>query len=206
MQRSTQGHARHLSMDLQTAIEIQDLDAEDPEQQHQVAHLLMQGFSKISPDAWPTLESALDEVVASLENDRISRLAVSKRGDVLGWISGIRRYEGFAWELHPLVVHPKVQRRGIGTRLVRDFEEQVRLQGAVTIYLGTDDESQMTSVGGVDLYPGVLQHISHIRNLQGHPFEFYQKLGFEVVGIIPDANGPGKPDILMAKRVPEPGS
>jgi aminoglycoside 6'-N-acetyltransferase I len=58
-------------------------------------------------------------------------------------------------------------------------------------------------VGGVDLYPGVLQHISQISNLRDHPFEFYQKLGFEVVGIIPDANGPGKPDILMAKRVPE---
>jgi aminoglycoside 6'-N-acetyltransferase I len=198
-----QAEQTELSMNLQTAIQIRDLDAEDQEQQHQVANLLMQGFSTSWPDAWPTVESAMSEVVESLENDRISRLAVSGRGDVLGWIAGIRRYEGYAWELHPLVVHPEVQRQGIGTRLVRDFEEQVRLRGAVTIYLGTDDESQMTSVGGVDLYPDVLHHVSQIRNLRGHPFEFYQKLGFEVVGIIPDANGPGKPDILMAKRVPE---
>ena len=196
-----QAEPTDLSMNFQTAIEIQDLDAEDAEQQQQVAHLLMLGFSTGWPNAWPTLESALDEVAESLERDRISRLAVSERGDVLGWISGIPEYEGFAWELHTLVVDPEVQRQGIGTRLVRDFEEQVRLRGAVTIYLGTDDESQMTSVGGVDLYPGVLQQISQIRNLQGHPFEFYQKLGFEVVGIIPDANGPGKPDILMAKRI-----
>jgi len=35
----------------------------------------------------------------------------------------------------------------------------------------------------------------------GHLFAFYQRVGFEVLGVIPDANGPGKPDILMAKRV-----
>jgi hypothetical protein len=29
---------------------------------------------------------------------------------------------------------------------------------------------------------------------------FYLRLGFEVVGLIPEANGPGKPDELMAKR------
>jgi hypothetical protein len=26
-------------------------------------------------------------------------------------------------------------------------------------------------------------------------------MGFVVVGVLPDANGPGKPDMLMAKRV-----
>jgi aminoglycoside 6'-N-acetyltransferase I len=34
-----------------------------------------------------------------------------------------------------------------------------------------------------------------------HPYEFYQKLGYVIVGVIPDANGPGKPDILMAKSL-----
>jgi aminoglycoside 6'-N-acetyltransferase I len=29
----------------------------------------------------------------------------------------------------------------------------------------------------------------------------YQKCGFLIVGVMPDANGPGKPDILMAKRI-----
>ena len=47
----------------------------------------------------------------------------------------------------------------------------------------------------------ILEHLAKIRNLRGHPYEFYQKLGFVIVGVIPDANGPGKPDILMTKRV-----
>jgi len=34
-----------------------------------------------------------------------------------------------------------------------------------------------------------------------HPVNFYLKLGYVIVGIIPDANGMGKPDILLAKRV-----
>jgi aminoglycoside 6'-N-acetyltransferase I len=38
----------------------------------------------------------------------------------------------------------------------------------------------------------------------GHPFFFYRKLGFEPAGLIPDANGFGKPDILMSKRIGRP--
>ena len=59
----------------------------------------------------------------------------------------------------------------------------------------------MTSIGNVDLYPNVFEHLKNITNLKGHSFEFYQKLGYVIIGVIPDANGPGKPDILMAKRL-----
>ena len=33
----------------------------------------------------------------------------------------------------------------------------------------------MTSLSGVDLYENVWEKIRTIRNLKGHPFEFYQK-------------------------------
>lgn len=81
------------------------------------------------------------------------------------------------------------------------LEQQVKSRGGLTIQLGTDDQNNLTSLGGVDLYPDPLVHLRQIRNLHGHPFEFYQKLGFVLVGLVPDANGFGKPDILIAKRV-----
>jgi len=74
-------------------------------------------------------------------------------------------------------------------------------RGGSTIYLGTDDENGRTSLGGVDLYPDPLMAAAQIQNLRRHPFEFYRKLGFAIVGVLPDANGFGKPDIFMAKRV-----
>ena len=136
--------------------------------------------------------------------DRISRIAIDESGTVLGWIGGIRQYDGNVWELHPLVVKPGYQGQGIGRALVTDLEEQVRERGGLTLWLGTDDEDDMTTLAGVNLYPNVWEHVAQIKNLRGHPYEFYQKLGFVIVGVMPDANGPGKPDIYMAKRVTRP--
>ena len=68
-------------------------------------------------------------------------------------------------------------------------------------WLGTDDENRMTSLAGRELWPDPLGQVANIRNLAGHPYEFYQKVGFTIVGVLPDANGPGKPDIFMAKSI-----
>jgi aminoglycoside 6'-N-acetyltransferase I len=84
---------------------------------------------------------------------------------------------------------------------VADLELRVRARGGLTLWVGTDDEIGMTSLAGVDLYPNVLEHLARIQNLKGHPYEFYQKLGFAVIGVMPDAKGWGKPDIYLAKRV-----
>ena len=58
----------------------------------------------------------------------------------------------------------------------------------------------MTTLSGVDLYPHVLGHLANLENLRGHPYEFYAKLGFSIIGVMPDAKGWSKPDIYMAKR------
>jgi aminoglycoside 6'-N-acetyltransferase I len=36
---------------------------------------------------------------------------------------------------------------------------------------------------------------------RGHPLTFYRRHGYRIVGVLPDVNGPGRPDILMAKRL-----
>ncbi len=185
----------------QPGIRIMDLSADDVAVLRQAAALLVEGFRVHWPQAWPDMASALEEVHEALEPERICRVALDETGAVVGWIGAIPQYGTTAWELHPLVVHPAHQGRGIGRALVTDLEEQVRARGGLTLYLGTDDEDGMTSLSQVDLYENPWEHIANIRNLKGHPYEFYQKMGYTIVGVLPDANGWGKPDIWMAKRI-----
>lgn len=184
------------------SLKIIDLNPENQDHIEQAAKLLVEGFKIHWPEAWPDLPSALTEVIEAInDKDRICRLVVNQQGLVLGWIGGISQYRGKAWEIHPLVVHPEFQKQGIGSALVNDLEEQVSVRGGLTLFVGSDDENCMTTLAGCDLYPEVLKHLAEIKDLKGHPYEFYLKLGFTIVGCLPDANGPGKPDIFLAKRI-----
>jgi aminoglycoside 6'-N-acetyltransferase I len=171
-----------------------------------VAALLIDGFSDTGSESWRSRDEALLSVRESLQHLCISRVAVEDSGRTAGWIAGHSMYQGRVWELHPMIVRRDCRGQGVGRALVNDFEEQVRFRGGSTIYLGTDDENDRTSLGGVDLYLDPLGAAARIQNLGRHPFEFYCKVGFVIVGVLPDANGYGKPDIFMAKRVENEGS
>ena len=180
----------------QPRFEIGELRADDTDAIDQVATLLVEAF----PHWLPTLEMARQEVSEALGPDRICLVARAD-GQILGWVGAIPEYS-HAWELHPLVVRADERGMGVGASLVRALEERVREAGALTLYLGTDDDGPApgTSAGGVELFPDVLSHARRLRVFD-HPAGFYLRMGFEVIGLIPDANGPGKPDILMAKQV-----
>ena len=179
---------------------IIDLELDNQDAIQQVANLLVIGFQEHWPKAWPDIDSGLHEIHEALLEENINRIAMDD-DMVLGWIGGRNEYHGNVWELHPMIVHPDYQGQGIGQALVADFEQIVKARGGITIYLGTDDEDNMTTLSNTDLYINLFEKIERIENLRRHPFEFYQKQGFKIVGVIPDANGIGKPDIMMAKRV-----
>lgn len=153
------------------------------------------------PSAYGTPERARLETAQFVDKDERLALAAMEHGAVRGWIGAITQGYDFGWELHPLVVAPEHQYRGIGTQLVRALEDRARAEGICTLYVGSDDEFAGTNIHGIDLYPDIPRHIRDVAPTGGHPLAFYRKVGFTVVGLIPDVNGPGKPDILMAKRL-----
>jgi len=167
---------------------------------HQAAQLLHLVFAP--EGSWETLAEATQEIEEMLAPERMVWVAMLNE-EVVGWIGGIPHYDGNVWELHPLLVSPAWQRQGIGSTLVSVLEQAVQARGGLTIWLGSDDMRNQTSLAGVDLYENLWDQIRNIRNLNGHPYEFYQKLGYTIIGVIPDANDRGKPDIFMGKRMPK---
>lgn len=179
-------------------MEIVDLGSQTEGIREQAATLLVEHFDE--PRGWPSLSSAIHEL-DHLVREGFTRAALQK-DLVLGWVGGLPEYQGRVWELHPIVVRRDYRRRGIGRALAAAFEAEAAARGALTVTLGTDDDSGMTSLADVDLYHELPQKLADLRDLgRSHPFLFYQKLGFVVSGVMPDANGRGRPDIYMSKRV-----
>ncbi|SEP47711.1 aminoglycoside 6'-N-acetyltransferase I [Rhodospirillales bacterium URHD0017] len=120
---------------------------------------------------------------------------------LVGWVGAIRTYS-HGWELHPLVVAPDRQRQGIGTTMIATIEARARQEGVLTMFLGTDDEHGGTTAFGYDLWADLPRYTAAIEaSTRGHALTFYRRHGYQVIGLLPDVNGPGRPDILMAKRL-----
>ena len=181
-------------------VTIADFSTLGPEQREAAADILRRALAH-APSAYDTMEAARAEV-AELDRDGRVAFAALEGTTVLGWVGGIccESYS-HAWELHPLVVDPTHRRRGIGTALAQHLEDCARAEGALTLYLGTDDDFGGTNLFGDELFPAPLAKLARIEAVDGHPFIFYKRLGWSVVGVLPNVNGRGKHDIYMAKRL-----
>ena len=186
-----------------------DMHTLDGAQLEQAAQMLVDEL----PLGWPTLADALQEVreLFALQEDcsdgEPAFLAAlegsgASSQEVIGWCGILPSYAGRVWELHPLVVRHDWQRKSVGTAIVRALENIARERGGLTLWLGADDEAPEgeTSFAGADLYDDLPKHIREF-DPGTHQSAFYLKLGFQIIGVMPDANGRGKPDIFMAKRL-----
>lgn len=154
------------------------------------------------PKGWPTLQHAMEEIEALLVPGN-TLLAAVENDEVIGW-GGILApiYNGNVFELHPLAVRSDRRNQGVGKAIVTALEDEARKQGGLTIYAGADDEKDggETSLANVDLYddlPGMMMNFSP----GAHQSGFYLKLGYKLIGVMPDANGRGKPDLFFGKRL-----
>ena len=169
-------------------MEIKEFPRNDQALLRQAQELLQECF----PQAYSG-ELAVQQMALCLEEERLAFMA-EEDGNLLGFVGAMPQYGVTAWELHPLAVTEARRGEGIGAALVARLEKECAARGCLTLYLGTDDEFFQTSLSQGDLFEDTFQKIRNIQNLGHHPYEFYQKQGFQIVGV-PDANGPGKPDI-----------
>lgn len=151
---------------------------------------------------WPTLKDAQEEVHSFANRDGELVFAVEDE-KVVGLCGFLRNYP-YAYEMHPLAVAKEYEGRGIGKLLLSHIESLAKQEGALTMYLGTDDELEntQTSLRDSDLYTNYVNHLSNF-SPNNHPSRFYMQHGYHVLGAIPDANGKGKPDIYMGKKLQE---
>lgn len=175
-------------------MQIIELSKETIDYNKQAADLLKEAF----PQAYSNCSEA--EICKCLGEDRVAVAAIDGE-TLLGFVGAIPQYGITAWELHPLVVDEKYRSQGIGTILCFTLEGILKEKGCLTIYLGSDDENNSTTLSNTNLFQDTFQKIRNIKNMNEHPFEFYEKNGYQIVGVIPDANGIGKPDIWLAKSL-----
>lgn len=181
-------------------MEIVDFGALDTTRHAEAATILRDALAHL-PSAYNAPGEAEGEVaLRCVDGDWLGYAAMD--GDrLVGWIGAIRTYS-HGWEIHPLVVAPDRQRRGIGSALLAALESRARGEGALTLFLGSDDDYGGTSLYGRELWPDVVHHVATTEPTdRGHALTFYRRHGYKIVGLLPDVNGAGRPDIVLAKRL-----
>lgn len=170
----------------------------NPDQIREAANILTDSL----PRGWPTQQDALGEIRKRLIPEN-TLLAAIEGNSVLGW-GGILSpsYDGRIFELHPLAVRRDMRRQGVGRSIVTMLENTARAQGGLAIQLGADDDAEVgeTSLSNVDLYDNLPKHLAKFQP-GTHQSGFYLNMGYTIIGVVPDANGAGKPDILFGKRL-----
>lgn len=175
-------------------VSFDDLLAEgEPAHLHTVTEMLMDGWHVDREIALLWLESPY------LAAEWYARVAIDKTGTIAGWMAATREHP-HGWRAMPLVVRADLRRRGVGRALIADLAAFVAEDGPGTVYASLPGEVS-TSITGRALFPNVLGRVLDVPSPDDHPLTFYRRVGFEVVGVLPDVVCPGTHELLLAKPV-----
>ena len=167
----------------------------------QAIELLYITFSEINGDLWLKNEKdAFIEVKECIKGSNIC-IGIKLENKLIGWV-GLRQMYEKTWELHPMVIKKEFQGKKYGQKLLDELERIAYKNGIIGIVTGTDDETNSTSLSEKEINgENIFEEIKSIKNYKKHPFEFYMKCGYNIIGIIPNANGQNKPDIWLWKDI-----
>jgi aminoglycoside 6'-N-acetyltransferase I len=166
-----------------------------------LAQLTYEAFKLHAPSWLPTLADARRQVLKSIVPDRICRVLIGSNDEPVGWVGVIPIHHGRIWEIHPLAVSVREQGKGYGRILVTEVQQLAERQGVLGLVAGTSHETGATSLYGIDLYDDPLEALKTLTCGTHHPLGFWMRIGFTVVGVMPDVDGRGKPGISLAKRI-----
>lgn len=167
-----------------------------------LAVLSVRASTTHAPNWLRTTDDAYATIHEALEPEKTCR-ALLDEGNPLGWVAAGPAW-GRIWELHPLLIDPDHQKRGYGRLLANDIEQFAVAAGALTMELSTSDTTDATNISGIDLYADPFVALSRIDVVDqdvGHSYQFWIKVGYTIVGVLPDAEGPGMPSITLSKRL-----
>lgn len=186
-------------------VEVAVFDPADEVRLVEAASVLYRAAARIS-SLFPTPDAALGELLEISQNDdAFTFIALNLAGEVCGLIGASAEASSLVAHVHPFAVDPPFQRRGVGRALLNALEAAAARRGFSTLILAMDDEAGLTSLAGRSLFPDPLAPMTRFIPPASHPSAFLRRLGFALTGVVPEAAGPGRPELWFAKSLIAPG-
>jgi aminoglycoside 6'-N-acetyltransferase I len=187
-------------------VDVAEFDPADEMRLNEAASVLYRAASRFT-SAFPAPEAALGELIELTRHPgSLMFVALNLGGEVCGLAAASPRAASSVLVIRALTVDPPFQRRGVGRALLRRLETAALRSGFTTMTIALEDEAGLTSLAGRSLFPDPLAPMTRFIPPAAHPSAFLKRLGFALSGVIPEAAGPGRPELWFAKPLISPES
>lgn len=166
---------------------------------------LLRGVADLLVVACPSLydgdvTQALADVVQFAPAD-LSLVARDPEGTPIGWLRAEHFRGQASAEIKLVAVHPARRRQEVARTLVMAAEERMSGNACVTMLATVGDTRGRTSLYGIDVTEDAPRLLAGFHCHADHPAGFFLRIGYRLVGLLPDAYGPGKHDLTLARRI-----